>query len=167
MIRALVDTGCTTTIADPRIVSTMSKNNEHIIAVDGSEVMCSVGSLRLSIAGHDVNTQCLVLSSMLEQFKLVIGMDIIQQLGGVTITKTGQAEFKQFSIKQTLGVVSVHTATVLHIDDVDFYAKFDGNNWTIQWKWAGMEPELHNKLSSYKIDDNVKVFYKLCHETVM
>ena len=55
MIRALVDTGCTTTIADPRIVSTMSKNNEHIIAVDGSEVMCSVGSLRLSIAGHDVN----------------------------------------------------------------------------------------------------------------
>ena len=90
MIRALVDTGCTTTIADPRIVSTMSKNNEHIIAVDGSEVMCSVGRLRLSIAGHDVNTQCLVLSSMLEQFKLVIGMDIIQQLGGVTITKTGQ-----------------------------------------------------------------------------
>ena len=48
--------------------------------------MCSVGRLRLSIAGHDVNTQCLVLSSMLEQFKLVIGMDIIQQLGGVTIT---------------------------------------------------------------------------------
>ena len=106
MIRAHVDTGCTTTIADPRIVST--------------EVMCSVGSLRLSIEGHDVNTQCLVLSSMLEQFKLVIGMDIIQQLGGVTITKTGHAEFKQFSIKQTLGVVSVHTATVLHIDDVDF-----------------------------------------------
>ena len=157
MIRALVDTGCTTTIADPRIVSAMSKNNEHIIAVDGSEVMCSVGSLRLSIAGHDVNTQCLVLSSMLEQFKLVIGMDIIQQLEGVTITKTGQAEFKQFSIKQTLGVVSVHRATVLHIDDVDFYAKFDGNNWTIQWKWAGMEPELHNKLSSYKIDDNLRV----------
>ena len=86
MIRALVDTGCTTTIADPRIVSTMSKNNEHIIAVDGSEVMCSVWRLRLSIAGHDVNTQCLVLSSMLEQFKLVIGMDNIQQLGGVTIT---------------------------------------------------------------------------------
>ena len=94
MIRALVDTGCTTTIPDPRIVSTMSKNNEHIIAVDGSEVMFSVGSLRLSIAGHDVNTQCLVLSSMLEQFKLVIGMDIIQQLGGVAITKTGHAEFK-------------------------------------------------------------------------
>ena len=69
MIRALVDTGCTTTIADPRIVSTMSKNNEHIIAVDGSEVMCSVGSLRLSIAGHDVNTQCLK-KPMLEQFKL-------------------------------------------------------------------------------------------------
>ena len=100
MMRALVDTGCTTTIADPRIVSTMSKNNEHIIAVDGSEVMCSVGRLRLSIAGHDVNTQCLVLSSMLEQFKLVIGMDIIQQLGGVTITKTGHAEFKQFSINK-------------------------------------------------------------------
>ena len=157
MIRALVDTGCTTTIADPRIVSTMSQNNEHIIAVDGSAVMCSVGSLRLSIAGHDVNTQCLVLSSNLEQFKLVIGMDIIQQLRGVTITKTGHAEFKQFSIKQTLGVVSVHTATVLLIDDVDFYSKFDGNNWTIQWKWAGMEPELHNKLSSYKIDDNARV----------
>ena len=102
-------------------MSTMSKNNEHIIAVDGSEVMCSVGRLSLSIAGHDVNTQCLVLSSMLEQFKLVIGIDIIQQLGGVTITKTGHAEFKQFSIKQTLGVDSVHRATVLHIGDVDFY----------------------------------------------
>ena len=102
MIGALVDTGCTTTIADPRIVSTMTKNNEHIIAADGSKVMCNVGRLRLSTstAGHDVNTQCLVLSSMLEQFKFVIGMGIIQQLGGVTITKTGHAEFKQFSIKK-------------------------------------------------------------------
>ena len=135
MIRALVNTGCTTTIADPRIVSTMSKNNEDIIAVDGSEVMCRVGRLRLSITGHDVNTQCLVLSSMLDQFKLVIGMDITQQLGGVTITKTGHAEFKQ-----TLGAVSVHRATVLHISDVDFDAKFDGSTWTIQWKWAEMEP---------------------------
>ena len=77
--------------------------------------MCSFERLRLSIAGHDVNTQCPVLSSMLEQFKLVVGIDIIQQLGGVTITKTGHAEFKQFSIKQTLGVVSAHRATVLHI----------------------------------------------------
>ena len=72
----------------------MLKSPHIVIAVDGSEVMFSVGSLRLSIAGHDVNTQCLVLSSMLEQFKLVIGMDIIQQLGGVAITKTGHAEFK-------------------------------------------------------------------------
>ena len=46
---------------------------------------------------------------------------------------------------------------MLNIGDVDFDAKFDGNNWTIQWKWAGMEPELHNKLSSYKIDHNVRV----------
>ena len=78
--------------------------------------MCSVGRLRLSIAGHDVNTQCLVLSSMLEQFKLVIGIDIIQQLGGVTITNTGHAEFKQFSIKQTLGaVVLVYTELLCFI----------------------------------------------------
>ena len=27
----------------------------------------------------------------------------------------------------------------------------------MQWKWAGIEPELHTKLSSYKIDDNVRV----------
>ena len=37
-------------------------------------------------------------------------------------------------VKQTLGVVSVHRATVLHIGHVDFDAKFGGNNWTMQWK---------------------------------
>ena len=46
---------------------------------------------------------------------------------------------------------------MLHFGHVDFYAKLGGNNRTIQWKWVGMKPKLHNILSSNKIDDSVRV----------
>ena len=86
-IPALIDTGCTSTIADPNIVSSMSGNNEHVVTVDGSVVKCKVGCVSLTVDGQTIDWQCLVLNSMLKQFKLIIGMDIIQHLGGVNISK--------------------------------------------------------------------------------
>ena len=144
-------------IADPNIVGSMSGNNEHVVTVDGSVVKCKVGCVSLTVDGQTIDWQCLVLNSILKQFKLIIGMDIIHHLGGVNISKAGHVEFKQCASKQTISAISVREYSELDIHDVDFDAKFDDKKWTIKWKWVGLEPEFHNKLASYKINEHVKL----------
>ena len=137
----------------------MSGNNEHVVTVDGSVVKCKVGCVSLTVDGQTIDWQCLVLNSMLKQFKLIIGMDIIQHLGGVNISKAGHVAFKQCASKQTISAISVRVDSELDIHDVDFDAKFDDKKWTIKWKWVGPEPEFQNKLALYKIYDHAKLAY--------
>ena len=35
------------------------------------------------------------------------------------------------------------------IDDDDFFAKFDGKQWNVKWKWTGEAPTLTNTLGCY------------------
>ena len=56
-------------------------------------------------------------------------------------------------VKQTLGVVSVHRATVLHIGHVDFEAKFGGN-----MVWYGMEIFYLTKITEVQINDTINKY---------
>ena len=88
---------------------------------------------------------------------MVLGMDIINQLGGVSIM-SGVVRFGQNSVEccnAVVGngkrdVVGASSDTTLHVEDKDFDAKFDGKEWIIRWKWKSTEqPVLKNKISCY------------------
>ena len=66
------------------------------------------------------------MDTLLSEFDLVIGMDVVSILGGVTIN--GGKCAVQF------GLQAVSTVGSLTVEDVDFLACFDGNVWTVQWK---------------------------------
>jgi hypothetical protein len=102
----------------------------------------------LCVDGRELMVHCLVLDSLLTEFELIIGMDVIEQLGGVQIGGcTGGVRF---------GAVAVSEKRMLEIEDADFSASFDGAKWTVRWKWLNQEPVLHNKVACYRMGPAVK-----------
>ena len=76
--------------------------------------------------------------------RIIDGMDVINEMRGVTI-KEAEVKFGDVHC-----VVSAHRLNVCKIEDKDFEANFDGEKWTVKWKWKGEPPVLHNRVKFYK-----------------
>jgi transposase InsO family protein/predicted aspartyl protease len=176
--QALVDTGCTQTIVARKLVGHVAPCLKGVLAVNGEVVKCGVSSVVLTICGKELHVQCLVLDSLLTHFDIVLGMDIIEKLGGVSVAQ-GKAEFGlaavaevanmddkvrnvQLREKETVATkvsdleCNVRNCRILELDDTDFSAWFDGQKWTVRWKWAGEVPVLHNRVACYNIAADVQ-----------
>ena len=46
--------------------------------------------------------------------------------------------------------MAAHRLNVCKIEDKDFEANFDGEKWTVKWKWKGEPPVLQNRVKFYK-----------------
>ena len=84
-VRALVDTGCTQTIVAKRLAKCVLPCSGSVIQVDGSSVKCAMGDVVVSVNSHEIKLNCLILDSMMAEFDLIVGMDVIHQLGGMHI----------------------------------------------------------------------------------
>ena len=82
IIRALVDTGCSRTIVARKLVNEVRPSRDIVLSVDGSILRCGTGYLELAVQDRSIRTRVLVLDSLLSQFDLVLGMDVIQEMGG-------------------------------------------------------------------------------------
>ena len=52
-------------------------------------------------------------------------------------------------------------ANTIDMSDVDFSANFDGQKWTVAWKWTHSEPSLRNRVACYKVPaDHQEAFDK-------
>ena len=88
---------------------------------------------------------------------MVLGIDVIEQLGGVTICDgtvkfdvvsavVGVASNEHPERNKAVSLDDVHTEIV----DEDFHAIFDGQCWTVKWLWKNKEPvKLKNTVSCY------------------
>ena len=84
--RALVDTGCTTTMIHDRFAEVVS-GVAIVSAFDGRQVRCKGASnVEITVAGKKMNQDVTVVSEMVEGFDLVLGMDVIAALGGVEVS---------------------------------------------------------------------------------
>lgn len=143
---ALVDSGCTETIVARRLVHNVVSGGEGVVVtVDGAKLKCEKSRVTLLVDGRKLEVSCIVLNNMLSEFELILGMDVVKRLGGVTIGST-----------VTFGMAAVTCRSQVHIDDVDFTASFDGSVWTVKWKWLDGEPKLKNNISCYKIREHQK-----------
>lgn len=181
-VLALVDSGCTQSIVARRLArKAVVMGSRSVMAVDGKSVSCGVTQVEMVVNGRELNFQCLVMDSLLVEVEVIIGMDVIRMLGGVSLgSRSGGVNFGAVVVaveeESTVNKDADVGATVVAaeesivnkdvdvgatvksivIEDVDFDAMFDGKHWTVRWKWIGSEPDLANQVSCYKIGKDIK-----------
>ena len=157
--RALVDTGCSTTLASSKIVGKCT-GESYIMAFDGTCVKCAGSRLiNVLVGDRSLRVDAVVVDGIVGDVDVVLGMDVITELGGVTVGSEG-VRFGGLSC-----AVAVASSTrvdeakacsecpgsvaISRIEDRDFVANFDGTNWSVEWKWKSIAPILTNKIDCY------------------
>lgn len=153
-VRALVDTGCATTVVCSRIVGGC-KGVNYMVAFDGSRVKCQgKRELQLGVRGIDMSVEAIVSERILNGIDIVLGMDVVDIMGGVTVLGKN-VEFGTNSCNAVLQYKENIIAKPMEnmvgdtIEDKDFKATFNGRHWTVEWVWKSDPPVLTNKIKCY------------------
>lgn len=89
-MRALVDSGCSTTVCASRLVGRCTEKGEGLVTVDGREIGCEgTKEVELTVQGTRLRLKVIVLAEVINGIDVVVGMDVISQLGGVMIRNGG------------------------------------------------------------------------------
>lgn len=152
MVRALVDTGCSTTVVKSQLVDCHIREC-RMFAFDGREVKCKGKCWTELVVGEKhLEVEVVVIDEIVNGVDMVLGMDVIELLGGVTVSK-GTV---RFGAGHCLAAIvedqrsDEGEGTECLIEDKDFTAKFDGRNWTVKWFWKADDPPvLKNSLTCY------------------
>lgn len=155
-VHALVDTGCSKAVVRTRLVDHY-EGETCMTAFDGRRVKCRGATwIDLVVGGSPLKAYAIVLDNIVNDIDLVLGMDIINRLGGVSVSGTTVQFGKDHCLTAS---VSVDECTVgldetklvsCRIEDRDFEGEFDGKHWTVRWFWKNDQPPtLRNKISCY------------------
>ena len=92
--------------------------------------------------GPSVAVRALVIDEDLFGYDLLLGLNAIRKLGGMTMSDTGEVRFPQ---RERL------ICAAITLDEPDFHAEYDKVKrvWTASWKWSGDQPpvSLKNRVS--------------------
>jgi len=182
-LRALVDTGCTRSViakdAAERLGLPCRPARRIIHMLDGtsslSQKQCAV---TVVVGGQCIALDVLVAGSLVAGCDLLLGLDGIEALGGVTV-RHGNAEFAGCThnavgasavtlpapadglcpassgnvLSENLGHAEMAESGPcdLSVEEDDFCATFHNGRWTVRWKWKGEPPTLHNKCGEYSV----------------
>ncbi|GAB1598330.1 hypothetical protein Ahia01_000109900, partial [Argonauta hians] len=161
--KALVDTGSNTTVVAGRMVRARRKGGS-IRTVDGRAVSCEgTATVQLSVRGITLRVEAVALSRVMAGVDVVLGMDAIKALGGVTVDGNGVRFGREASAVDPIspssnattgdgessattgdGEITTHT-----IEDVDFRAEFTEGRWVVRWVWKDQPPVLKNRVGCY------------------
>ena len=115
---ALVDTGCTQTLVRKPCCRTWKKKQVPLMVVGGNSSMCCGESVvQIGISnGPSVAVRALVVDEALFGYDLLLGLNAIRQLGGMTMSATGEVKFPQ---RERL------MCAAITLDEPDFHAKYN------------------------------------------
>lgn len=109
----------------------------------------------LLVDGRKISLRCIV-SKLLHGCDILIGMDAIEQLGGVAV-KDGCVQFLNGShVAPGISLAACPIDSCLTIVDQDFRAEFRDGRWIVCWEWNEEEPILQNEVAQYRIPDIAK-----------
>ena len=162
--RAMVDSGCSQTI----ILQTLARGRNQVVdvmAIDGRLVRSGGESIcDITIRRSTIKVRCLLLPQLVSDIEVILGLDVIMKLGGVTIDVHGvrfgcEMAASGLASKTTeicdqgddLKAVTAVVSHDIEIVDQDFRAVFDGIKWTVSWKWKSEPPKLRNTCANYGI----------------
>ncbi len=157
---ALVDSGSSKSIASPSILPRtcmVPSGSKCVMTVDGgSSPVVGSGTLQVKIGEKTEKIHCLVLEKLLPGCELLLGMDAIQQFGGVCI---GSNRLVKFGVTNEVVCVAADepsAAVTMIVEDKDFCANFSGGVWTVRWKWT-QQPVLEGKsVGCYRIPEKIQ-----------
>ena len=150
-VRALIDTGSSQSILSRRLVSEYTTGSGCVFGVSGhAERIVGNAKVDVDIGSKRLRVNCLILNEIIEGIDFIVGMDVIAEMGGVSI-KEGEVQFPSEDLS-----LSAHSdeeaESDLIIHDKDFVATFNGEFWSVKWNWSSSEePELSQQVSSYPI----------------
>lgn len=139
-VKALVNTGCTTTLITPKL-SVIWSRKKNVAAVYGREVgYKEISTVELTIHGvclkEEIINRCFDnVDNIIKGIDLIIRMNLINQLGGVIADKDKVEFGRTRSVQEcAMGVDSEQMdLDSIEIKDKDFYAKFEANQWVVEW----------------------------------
>ena len=141
--RALVDTGCTSTMVTEQFVNNV-RGKRVMAAFDGREVVCKgSATVNMSVGSEKFQQEVTVVEKIVGEIDMVLGMDTISRLGGVKVEKS-QVQFG------TVCAVACVDQRSPDIEDKDFEAFFDGESWEVRYFWnQNGAPSLKNTVAAY------------------
>ena len=153
---ALVGSRCSQSIVSTNQCMAWSSQQVDMWTIDRTSwVCCGVGSVSiLTNGGGHAIVNVLVACERPLSYNLLIRIDMIRALGGITITPAG--DMKLGGGKEA--------CAALCVNEPDFNASFKYKKriWTARWKWTlnNAPTLLHNQIAEYKIPDNIRGEYK-------
>ena len=137
-VKALVDTGCTTTHVTTGVADSWS-GASNIRVVDGREVKCcGETDSKIVVKNTLQRLRVIVLDKLIAGINVLLGLDAIDQLGRATIVKRQVKFGNQHETKKERGANSNNTIQLTkprpcQIEDEDFRPHFDGDKRTVEW----------------------------------
>lgn len=152
---ALLDSGCSRSIVSPslaRLGVELKSTNQRIVMMNGESVLCNCSSiLQVLVCGVQIELDCLV-AEVLPSYEMLLGMDAVSPLGGVTIGGRGNVMIRTW---KDIDLGAAAKIEPIEINDCDFKAKFAEGKWTVEWNWLNSDevPMLQNQVPLYKVQD--------------
>ena len=155
-LKALVDSGCQQTIICNELCDNMNirpKGPSQVVTMLNGErtQCCGDAVVELWVDDQRLINRCLVAPLLVCGADVILGMDVIKCMGGVSTGKDSSVIWGNNCC--AAGAVSVRDDKRMQIEDSDFSAVFDGEKWTIEWKWVDGEPKLENRCPEYAVPD--------------
>ena len=151
-LKGLIDTGCSHTLAKANLLERV-EGPCFVRSFSGEKVLCEgSGLLNMDINGTKICVGATGTKKMLDGVDVIIGMDVIGRIGPLHIGKD-QVCFgvRNNQVNTVATVVNDSQDLINSIENKDFCAKFDGNVWTVEWKWINnIAPVLCNKVELYE-----------------
>ena len=149
--RALLDTGCSKSIisSDFPFRANRKKSLKEVVMMNGDVAQCSDSvDVEIRVGSESLILNCLVMN-MLPGFDMLLGMDVVSQLGGVHVRADGDVCFGPMSRQVA--------ASAIHLSDKDYHISFNDGTWSARWTWAdsSQEPVLSNQVPNYRISEDV------------
>ena len=142
-------------------------NSDVVISSVSSEWIKHAGQVECNLVVQEFQLmawKALVVPQLPGDASLLIGMDVIQKVGGLTLSIIANGQVSAQLGLRKLDVVaavsppkSITPSMVL--EDVDFRAEFNSQVWEVEWKWKKNAPLLTNQVAQYAIKDNDRDAY--------
>lgn len=146
-----------------------------ISLVNGDVITCkNLCNVNIEWKGRSIVLEVLVMDD-LALTPAIMGMDFVEAIGGICVTKQGsiiehkpsvnnqlclnQENRNQFSSNSIQGKdsQSVGKSENIQIEDIDFSASFLDDRWVVKWNWDSVdEPILSRSISQYKTAPEIK-----------
>ena len=161
---ALVDTGCTKSIAHISVCQKWNKRKVSVTTVSGQQHWCEgTGQVNVALqSGHTATVDVLVVTQRPLGLPFILGMNGVDAMNGVTVSSSRSVRFgAELAERPEQAACS---AAVVSADETDFTVTYDAvkKKWSVLWKWSdGEEPkQLQNKAEEYRIPPSARQEYE-------